>query len=56
MMDRIGTTLETLTRPCAGLIEDMERDDDLRGPEPEPESVARTSVRRSSKGGWTTWL
>jgi hypothetical protein len=26
-------------RPVLGLVEDMERDDDARGPEPEPEAV-----------------
>ncbi len=58
-MDRIVTPpgVLTLARPCAGLndlIEDQEREDNARGPEPEPESVLRVIIRRPVIGG-TTW-
>ncbi|WP_329224260.1 hypothetical protein OG352_39800 (plasmid) [Streptomyces sp. NBC_01485] len=58
-MDRIVTPLGVLpmVRPCAGLndlIEDQEREDNARGPEPEPESVLRAVIRRPVIGG-TSW-
>jgi hypothetical protein len=56
IVDRIPTPSGVLTkvRPCAGLIEDMEREDNARGPEPEPESVLRVIISRPVIGG-TTW-
>ncbi|MFJ9901217.1 hypothetical protein ACIQPR_48760 [Streptomyces sp. NPDC091280] len=55
-MDRIATPPGVLTkdRVFAGLIEDLEREDDARGPEPEPESVLRVIISRPVIGG-TTW-
>jgi hypothetical protein len=44
-----------MARPCAGLndlIEDLEREDDARGPE--PENGLRVIIRRPVIGG-TTW-
>ncbi|MES9512198.1 hypothetical protein ABWJ92_38525 [Streptomyces sp. NPDC000609] len=45
-MDRTVTPTGVITaaRPSAGLIEDLEREDDRRGPEPEPESALRTII------------
>ncbi|MFJ4577630.1 hypothetical protein ACIP4W_41095 [Streptomyces sp. NPDC088846] len=59
MMDRIATPAGVITvdRPSAGLFEDMERDDNERGPEPEPESALRTviiSIRPDQPGHSTS--
>lgn len=55
-MDRIVTPPGVLmARPCAGLndlIEDLEREDNARGPE--PENGLRVIIRRPVIGG-TTW-
>lgn len=52
-MDRIATpsSVMTMAPPYAGLIEDMEGEDNARGPEPEPENVVRVIIRRPANGG-----
>ncbi|MFE2601706.1 hypothetical protein ACFXCZ_35430 [Streptomyces sp. NPDC059396] len=57
-MDRIGTPTGVITkdRPAAGLIDEMERDDDARGPMPdESESEGALRVVIPSAVGGTSW-
>ncbi|MFJ8314042.1 MULTISPECIES: hypothetical protein [unclassified Streptomyces] len=52
-MDRIATPTGVITTapPYVGLFEDWEREDNDRGPEPEPENLARVIIRRPVIGG-----
>ncbi|MEV5567656.1 hypothetical protein AB0L54_33095 [Streptomyces sp. NPDC052196] len=52
-MDRIATPTGVITEapPGAGLIEDLEREDNARGPEPEPPSLTRIIISRPVIGG-----
>lgn len=59
-MDRIcaPSGVITRTRPSAGVIEDIEREDDRRGYEPEPEGVLRVVIPATltaDSSGWSTW-
>lgn len=56
-MDRIvmPSGVFTMARPCAGLVEDMEREDNDLGPEAEPESVLRVVIHRPGIRG-LLWL